>query len=125
MLTLKLYPKDFLKPLLCGFLLVFVVIGNVQGTEPPVQLTIEERAWLQAHPEITFGFADQYEPFLIKGADGRLSGILVDFLNQLNSRLGTQFKPAGGPWEEILEQVERRELAGTLTMTPMAADARG
>jgi len=43
----------------------------------------------------------------------------------MNARLGTQFTPEGAPWGEILEKVERKELAGTLTMTPMAADARG
>jgi hypothetical protein len=75
-------------------------------------------------PEITFDFADEYEPFLIKGADENLSGVLVAFLHKMNARPGTQFKQVAAPRGEILEKLEQKELAGTHTMTPMASDGR-
>jgi hypothetical protein len=47
---------------------------------PAIPLTAEEQAWLKAHPDITLGYTDAYEPEVIVGADGAYSDMLVDFL---------------------------------------------
>ena len=56
MLNLKRCAHHFLKTFFWGFLLVFLFIGEVQGNEPRIQLTLEERAWLEAHPEIIIAY---------------------------------------------------------------------
>jgi hypothetical protein len=38
------------------------------------------QAWLKAHPDITLGYTDAFEPEVIVGADGTYSDMLVDFL---------------------------------------------
>jgi hypothetical protein len=48
--------------------------------EPAIPLTAEEQAWRKAHPDITLGYTDAYEPEAIVGADGTYSDMLVDFL---------------------------------------------
>jgi len=48
--------------------------------EPAIPLTAEEQAWRKAHPDITLGYTDAYEPEAIVEADGTHSDMLVDFL---------------------------------------------
>jgi len=47
-----------------------------------IVLSPEEQAWLEAHPDITFGFTDTFEPAVIVKKDGSYRGTLVDFLDQ-------------------------------------------
>ena len=88
-------------------------------------LSPEEQAWLAAHPDITFGYTDQFEPAVIVNKDGSYRGTLVDFLDLLNQRLGTDFKLTVGPIPDIFKQVSRKELAGVLSLHPDNADKRG
>ena len=53
-------------------------------------MTAEEQAWLNAHPDITLGYTDAYKPEAIVEANGTYSGMLVDFADALNQRLGTR-----------------------------------
>jgi ABC-type amino acid transport substrate-binding protein len=82
-----------------------LVSAQSSAPEPIVTLTPEEQAWLKAHPDIKFGFTDAFEPFLIKGDNGRNSGILVDLLGLLNQRLRTQFELEIDPWSTMLETI--------------------
>jgi signal transduction histidine kinase len=95
------------------------------GDDAAVSLTAEERAWLAAHPDITFGYTDAFEPAVIVNPDGSYRGTLVDFLDLLNQRLGTDFKIIVGPIPEVFSQVSRKELAGVLSLHPDNADKRG
>ena len=88
-------------------------------------LSPEERAWLASNPEIVFGYTDTFEPAVIVDKDGSYRGTLVDFLELLNQRLGTDFKLTVGPIPDIFKQVSRKELAGILSMHPSNADKRG
>jgi signal transduction histidine kinase/CheY-like chemotaxis protein len=90
-----------------------------------VELSDEEQAWLKAHSDIRFGFSDDFEPYLIKGHDGQHKGILVDFLNELNARLGTQFGTVVDSWPKLFEKVKNKELAGILGIAKVTADAKG
>jgi two-component system sensor histidine kinase EvgS len=88
-----------------------------------IQLTPQEKAWLEAHPDVTFGFTDSFEPFLIRGVRGQHTGILVDLLKELNSQLGTQFTLEVDSWPVILEKVRKKEMGGVLGVAYRTADA--
>ncbi len=93
--------------------------------KPTISLTEKEKTWLRAHPNIKFGFPKGFEPLLIKEKEGGVSGILADFLADLNDRLGTQFTAEIDPVSEILKKIDQKELSGILIMIPAAADEYG
>jgi PAS domain S-box-containing protein len=97
------------------------------GTEPKarISLSTEERAWLQAHPDVTFGFTDSFEPFLIRGESGEDTGVLVDLLKELNSQLGTRFAIEVDSWSVILEKVKKKEIGAILGVAHHTADVFG
>ncbi len=79
----------------------------------PLALTAEEKAWLAAHPRIALGISEQHPPTLIRGADGELSGIAVDYLELLNRRLGTRIALHVEPsWQEVGDKAMRRRIDG-------------
>ena len=90
-----------------------------------IELTPEEQAWLEAHPDVTFGFTDSFEPFLIRGVGGQHTGILVDFLKDLNAQLGTRFTLEVDTWSVILEKVRKKEMGAVLGVAHRTADAFG
>ena len=92
---------------------------------PSLELTPEEQAWLEAHPDVTFGFTDSFEPFLIRGVRGQYTGILVDLLKELNSQLGTQFKLEVDSWPVILGKVKKKEMGAVLAVAHHTVDAFG
>ncbi len=78
-----------------------------------IVLTSDERAWLKAHPDIALGMSDQFPPAVIRSEDGRLSGLIVDYLDLINRRLGTRISlQVEASWQHIGERAMRRELDG-------------
>jgi formate hydrogenlyase transcriptional activator len=92
---------------------------------PKIDLTKKEQTWLKAHPDIKFGFTDAFEPYLIVDKYGKNSGVLIDILNTLNQRLGTQFEVVIDPWPTMLEKVKNKESAGILGIASETAEANG
>jgi ABC-type amino acid transport substrate-binding protein/ABC-type nitrate/sulfonate/bicarbonate transport system substrate-binding protein len=90
-----------------------------------VALNPEERAWLDAHPDITLGYTDAFEPEVIVNPDGNYRGILVDILAELNSRLGTRIRLRIDPIPEVLEKVQEKEIDGILSILPDYAEKLG
>jgi len=90
-----------------------------------LRLGPHQRAWLEAHPNIRLGFANHFPPFLQQDRDGVQSGLLVDLLRQLNLSLGTDIKIVTGPWSEILEQAQGRQVDGLLAASPSQIEAQG
>ncbi len=70
------------KTSLLFLLLIFANSGILRAQESfpatdqevTVNLTPEERAWLEEHPEITLGYTADLEPEIIVKADGSLFG---------------------------------------------------
>jgi len=78
-------------------------------------LTAEQHAWLNAHPDIVLGFTDQLPPAVIRDADGRLSGLLVDYLERLNQILGTRIRlHVESDVKKVYEKAIRGELDGMM-----------
>lgn len=115
---------------LISFLIAFVpsVAANADsGKSPqtPIPLTDEERTWLRDHPDISFGFTEDFEPLLIEDANGEHFGVLIDFLNELNTRLATRFAVKVSPIPNVRDKINKNELAGSLAHTSVGADSWG
>jgi ABC-type amino acid transport substrate-binding protein/signal transduction histidine kinase len=90
-----------------------------------VVFTPEEQAWLEAHPNIRLGYIDSAEPEVIVSQDGSHTGMLVDFLAELNRRLGMQIGLDIDTIPGILEQAKTNKVDGILEMHPEYADKLG
>ena len=73
-------------------------------------LTSDQRAWLAEHPDLVIGFPENQPPAVVTAQDGRMEGVFVEYLNLLNRRLGTDIRAELGPWPDLVERAERREI---------------
>ncbi len=90
-----------------------------------ITLTDAEKAWLKAHPDITLGYTDVFEPEVIVSPDGSYRGIMVDILEELNSRLGTGIRLQIDPIPQVIEKMLGKEIDGILSLHPGYADKLG
>jgi polar amino acid transport system substrate-binding protein len=101
--------------------LVFIVstalghCATAAPTAPAVTLTPEESAFIQAHPVITLGTGDAWEPYVIVGDEGHISGYDADILAQITRLTGLEFRLLPGDWRQRQEQAQRREIDGLST----------
>ncbi|MFC1779798.1 transporter substrate-binding domain-containing protein, partial [Thermodesulfobacteriota bacterium] len=78
-----------------------------------IELTPKEKTWLAEHPEITLGTATSYPPFVIKRDDGRLEGVLVDYLELVSQALNQKIRlHVDDPWSKVQEKAEKGEIDG-------------
>ncbi|GEM_PF-2646681 len=77
-----------------------------------VVLTLEERAWLVAHPNIVLGADRQWWPSVQLTAENKVIGIEPDVIAHINALTGANIRLQLGNWAEIVAQAERGELDG-------------
>jgi len=82
-------------------------------------LTLAERAWLAAHPRIVLGAAEDWAATAIKDARGGLSGAVVEHLDLMNQKLGTDIRIEVGPWHEMVRKAEAGEIDGLTLTAPL------
>jgi hypothetical protein len=99
---------------------------SAQNTVPKsmVTLTPEEKVWLKAHPDIQLGFIGDFEPLVIINPDGTHRGLLIDFLDELNKRLGTNIALRTDSVPKILEKAKTKHVDGILFLHPERADKK-
>ena len=100
---------------------------SAQNTAPKsmVTLTPEEQAWLKAHPDIQLGYTGDFEPNVIINPDGTHRGLLADFLDELNKRLGTRIALRTDSVPKIIEKATTKQVDGILALHPEKADKLG
>ncbi len=93
-------------------------------TEPitkQVNLTAEERAWLERHPVIRVGSDPDWPPFDFIGDDGSPQGLSADYLALLAQRLGVKFQMVSDQsWSKTLGMLAAKELdiIGAIVQNP-------
>ncbi len=76
-----------------------------------VALSAKERAWLAAHPVITFGPDPNWPPYETFDEAGRFTGIAAEHLALVAKRLGVTFKfVQAKSWAAVVEAVKAREI---------------
>ena len=100
---------------------------SAQNTVPKsmVTLTPEEQAWLKAHPDIQLVYTGDFEPLVIINPDGTHRGLLVDFLDELNKRLGTRIALRTDSVPKIIEKAKTKQVDGILALHPERAENLG
>ena len=89
------------------------ISNHINNTQQMIELTTKERAWLNAHPNIQLATSTSYPPFVILNKDGSHSGVLVDYIQLINQRLGSNISIyTGGSWESAQNKAKNRILDG-------------
>ncbi|MFC1601257.1 transporter substrate-binding domain-containing protein [Candidatus Sumerlaeota bacterium] len=95
--------------------------SHLPPKEEAVDLTPEEKAWLQAHPDIVLAYTDSLEPAVIAGPKGAHTGMLVEALEQLNQRLGTRIKLRLYDIPTVMDNAQKKKIDGILAINPKYA----
>lgn len=85
---------------------------------PGFSLTVEEMAWLDAHPEITIAINQAWPPMDYIDAQGTPQGIGVGFIKALNTRLNGRLKIVPLPWREMYAAVKEKRIDALMDITP-------
>ncbi|MFC1825891.1 transporter substrate-binding domain-containing protein, partial [Thermodesulfobacteriota bacterium] len=85
---------------------------------PALPLTVEELAWLAAHPEIKIAINQAWPPMDYIDEQGKPQGIGVGFIKALNSRLSGRLKIVPLPWMEMYEGVKEKRIDALMDITP-------
>ncbi len=99
--------------------LLFIATFTAQADPTTFELTTQERAWLEAHPKIALAVSDQFKPDVLIDADGKRSGLLVDYFAALNQFLDNRLElHVESDWQVLTEKAIRRELDGLAVSSP-------
>ncbi|RRQ21108.1 diguanylate cyclase [Thiohalobacter thiocyanaticus] len=80
------------------------------GTANTLHLTAEERNWLEANPEIRVALDPGWAPVEYRDEAGKYSGISLDYLTQLEQRLGIDFRIMEGlSWQQGVDALKARQ----------------
>jgi len=108
----KIYRFHFFKGLLATFLLSIAYIPNsFSAASDQVQLTAEEKQWLQKHPVIRLGVDPEWPPFDFVDEHGYHQGVAADYLRLVGKRLGISIDLVEGiSWSEVLDEAKGKKL---------------
>ncbi len=83
-----------------------------------LQLTTEEKNWLQAHKTIRFSGDPDYAPFEFRNYKGDYSGMALEYLALIENRLGVRFQYVPDlTWTEVLEGLKAKSIDFAPVMT--------
>ncbi len=100
--------------------LLFWVVNVAVASDSGLNLTPEERAWLDAHPEIRARVGDAPPLHFF---DGEPRGIAVDYLNLIAERVGFDVEYVYGiPWSTALEDIRDHEVLDVILTAKRTAE---
>ncbi len=99
-------------------------VSSVQNSSQ-LNLSLQEIAWLEAHPELRLGVDPSWPPYDFVDPQGKHSGLAADILNRVSRSLG--IRPKLQPdlsWTEVLKGAENRtvDLISLCVPTPERAE---
>ena len=83
--------------------------------ENPLGLTKEEKLFIKKHSEIVLGTEKRWEPMVIVGTKGQVTGYDADVLNLINNASGANFVLKAGDWAEMIKEAKSKTIDGLST----------
>ena len=115
--------QRFLQNVLFRLLILFCLGGicpaPAWAENNSVSLTPEEQQWLKDHPDIILGSSLDFPPAVYEDGQGNLTGVLPEYISELNRRLGTNIQLKVGSWPEIVDQAKKRDIDGLASSMSM------
>ena len=93
------------------FLLLCIALG-LTAKESPIKLTQKEKLFIQTHPKIILGTEKRWEPLVIVGDDGKITGYDADVLALINNASGANFTLKAGDWAEMIQEAKSKTIDG-------------
>lgn len=117
---------SMLRKLLVNLMIVVLVAGlfltACQDTgKDRLNLTKEEKAWLDEHPVLSLGVDPEFAPYEFVDEQGRHTGAAADYMRLISQRLGVELRMASGlSWEEVMNHSRQRrmDVVAAVTKTP-------
>ncbi len=103
-------------------LFILILTAVVVHAKETVTLTIEERTWLDEHPGIRIGLPEGLVPYVMENHQGNQVGILVDFKDELNRALKTNFVLKTMPSSRIFEMSGNKDIDVIYAVEPQKAE---
>ena len=104
--------------ILCFSLLVAVVSAS-SADEIIIELTEEEKAFIEEHPIISLGVDPTFIPFEFVDIDGQYKGIARDYIDLLSKRIGIQMVIAENlTWSEAYELAVEKKIDEIISRCP-------
>ncbi|MBF0257491.1 MAG: PAS domain S-box protein [Desulfamplus sp.] len=91
--------------------------NSVDGLQA-LELTLKEKSWIEAHPNITVAIMSAWPPLNSSDDKEGAKGIGVDYMNLLGRRLGIDFKIIPGPFADNLKAVQEKRIDALMDVTP-------
>ena len=113
----RIKESAFVLTLILLIFLSFALPIQTLGREEPTSadlLTDDERAWLQANPQITLAFGDAGPPFTFIDEDGQAKGLFIDYVHLIEKKLGVKIELQGAGWSTALKLALDHEVDGIL-----------
>lgn len=85
-------------------LLLLLTFTSPCPASPQLDLSPEERAWLDEHKDsLTLSFDRAFPPIEFEKPDGSFAGLSADLISRVEERLGVTFRKQSAPWTQVLE----------------------
>ncbi|MEZ4527977.1 MAG: transporter substrate-binding domain-containing protein [Desulfobacterales bacterium] len=79
--------------------------------ERHLELSEEEKAWIQAHPLIRMGADPGFPPFEFISPKGEYRGMAAEYVKLIGERLGLRFEILSGlAWKDVMEKAAKQEI---------------
>jgi len=90
---------------------------NQQYDNKPTELSLtkKEKEFIKNNPKIVFGTNAGWAPYVIKNADGSISGYDKEVLSLINNITGLNIELKLGNWDEIKEEAKEKKIDGIST----------
>lgn len=85
-----------------------------------IALNTAERAWLTAHPDLTFCYTDAFPPGLSLDRNQQPVGYVPDIFRLLSERLGVSLRIRVVPWHQAVADAKERRCAGLAMVRKLA-----
>lgn len=92
-------------------MLSVVAASGVQASSPLIELSEDEKQWLNAHPSIRLAVDIDWSPFEYVDDESNYVGMAAEYITLVGKKLDIQFDvEKQKPWSEVVESVKKREL---------------
>ena len=79
--------------LLLFFAACLTVYAAAADSAASLNLTAEEKSWIQSHPVLKVGFSPSFPPYSFPSESGKMVGFDLDYLDLVSQRTGLVFQP--------------------------------
>lgn len=102
-------------PLLSLFRLIlkalpFLYVPFLFAAHSTVSLTVQEQAWIKAHPQVSVGGEPSWAPFDFVDKNGQYNGIGYDYLKLIAENTGLKLEINIEQWSHLLQKIRAQEI---------------